>query len=108
MAGRDDLGQALDQMEEGERLDIFEAALGRQVETALTHPPLKLLLERACEEIVQARNDLETVTPDDPNLIRQIQNRAKVGRLFIQSVTDAIIQGVSADERIALRDADNE
>jgi hypothetical protein len=98
------LGEALDRMEETERLEIMEAVVGRQMSAALSREPLRILVDKAVEKICIGRTQLEALNPSDVDRIREVQNDIRVARMFISFVSEVIINGAHADERIALKE----
>lgn len=58
----------------------------------------KCLIGMAHQEIAEAQLGLETVSPNDLEKITELQNKAKLGRMFEQWLVELIDRGNSALE----------
>jgi hypothetical protein len=99
--------QELDFVDEQERTLFATAHLGEEARSFLSgHPVGRLLHHRAKQMIAQAEVDALEVDPDGwswfraRSKLRQIRQRAAVGRAFISWIADAIVDGDDAARQL--------
>lgn len=87
------------------RLLLAEVELGLDVRAFLGTDVGKLIAGRAEHDLVTARLELEAADPEDPKLIRSIQNRIAVARNVITWLEEAIGNGRQAEAVLHEQDA---
>ena len=75
-----------------------EVEMGELARTFVTSDLGKCLLGMAHQEIAEAHDALEMVSPVDIVKITELQNKAKLGRMFEQWLIELIDKGNSALE----------
>lgn len=85
-------------------VDIMTADLGVEYEMLASSDAGRALVMRALHELVDAWEQLETVDPESPADIRQIQMQAQVARRFIAWLNDGIAAKEAAISSISQRD----
>lgn len=68
------------------------------------HPIGKAITARATDEIIAARNILETVSRYDDDAVAEAQIRAQAGRMVINWLGEIIMAGNQAEEQLRLQE----
>lgn len=81
-----------------EQLDhlIADAELGKEAREFLEGTLGTYLIGLANQELMLAQEELENVNPNDLNAVRDLQNKAKVSRWFVQWLKELVDKGDSA------------
>ncbi len=80
------------------------AALGMDVRVFLDSPVGQYLIKRAETEVESALVALKDVDPENPRLIRELQNRAYRAQTVLQWLAEAIQEGENAERMAAQED----
>lgn len=80
------------------------AAGGMDVEAFMRSTVGRYVLNRAQEEIEEARTQLEAVDPEDPKAIRDLQFVIAVARATTSWLSEAVAEGKNAEEQLAARE----
>ena len=73
--------------------------LGMDIKVFKKSPVGKFLLDRAEMEAVQSFNALKIADPEDPRLIRELQNKIKVAESFELWLEEGIESGKNAEDQ---------
>lgn len=74
--------------------DVIAAALiGEEARKFVESDLGQKVLLMAREQTESAQEALESVDPEDPKLIRELQNKAKLGRMFNDYLVELISKG---------------
>jgi hypothetical protein len=80
--------------------DVQEAVFGAQVEQFLDSDIGRYLTLRAQETANEALEALAVANPEDPGLIRSLQNRVVVADLVVSWLGEAIVRGDVAQQKL--------
>jgi hypothetical protein len=83
--------------EQAESTLILERAVfGKQVEAFFNTEIGQYILHRAQDQQSDALTKLKICDPENPNVVRKLQNDAKVAESIVQWLEDAIADGLQA------------
>lgn len=81
-------------------INVRAATFGRMVEDFKSGPVGAFLMERAYQQVAEAKQLLVNADASDADTIRKIQLEARVGEAFITWIEEAIALGRSALEQL--------